>query len=249
MTSAIRKLTGKTCVVTAAAQGIGRATAEQMAQHGATVIATDINAAKLAELSGVQGVRTAVLDVTDAAQVASFAQETGAVDVLFNCAGFVHNGTLLECTEEEWDFSFTLNVKSMYQMSRAFLPGMVARGGGSIVNMSSVASSIKGVPKRCVYAASKAAIIGLSKSIAVDFMDKGIRCNAVCPGTVDSPSLHERLRASGDYDAALQAFIARQPMGRIARAEEIAALVVHLASDEAAFVTGQAYVIDGGWTA
>lgn len=237
-------LNGKICVVTAAAQGIGRAAAERMAQEGAQVIATDINTDALATLKGV---RTAELDVTCPRRIAAFAEATGGIDVLFNCAGFVHSGTLMQCSEEDWDFSLTLNVKSMYRMIRAFLPAMLAANGGVILNMSSVASSIKGVPDRFVYSTSKAAIIGLTKSVAADFMTQGIRCNAICPATVDSPSLHERLQATGDYEAAMQKFIARQPLGRLARPEEIAALVTYLASDDAAFITGQAYVIDGGW--
>lgn len=238
------KLEGKTCVVTAAAQGIGRATAERMAAEGARVIATDINQAALREVSGVEHL---ALDVTDGGAIAAFAESTGPVDVLFNCAGFVHNGTILECPEADWDFAFSLNAKAMYRMIRAFLPGMLERGAGSIINMSSVASSIKGVPNRFAYTASKAAVLGITKSVAADYVSHGIRCNAICPGTVESPSLHERLRATGDYDKAMAEFVARQPMGRIARAEEIAALVVYLASDEAGFTTGQAHVIDGGW--
>ena len=237
-------LQNKTCIVTAAAQGIGRATAERMTAQGAHVIATDINAGELAK---VKAAATEVLDVTDGSQVARFADGVGEVDVLFNCAGFVHAGTLLECEEEDWDFSFDLNVKSMYRMIRAFLPRMRAAGAGSIINMSSVVSSMKGAPNRFVYGASKAAVIGLTKSVAADFVGDGIRCNAICPGTVDSPSLHERLRATGDYEAAMQAFVARQPMGRLGSAEEIAALAVYLAGDEAAFVTGQTFTIDGGW--
>ncbi|MGI9346812.1 MAG: SDR family oxidoreductase [Gammaproteobacteria bacterium] len=240
-----KKLIGKTCIVTAAAQGIGRAAAERMVREGATVIATDINQSALATVKGVQPI---TLDVTSPQHIKAFAATAGAADVLFNCAGFVHNGTIMECPEEDWDFTFTLNVKSMYWMIRAFLPGMMERGGGAIINMSSVASSIKGVPNRFVYGTSKAAILGLTKSVAMDFIGHGIRCNAVCPGTVDSPSLHERLHAAGDYDAAKQAFIARQPMGRFATTEEIAALITYLASDDAAFVTGQAIAIDGGWT-
>lgn len=237
-------LQNKTCIVTAAAQGIGRATAERMTAEGAHVIATDINADLLGQ---VKATEHHPLDVTDAKQVARFATGLGEVDVLFNCAGFVHAGTLLECEEEDWDFSFDLNVKSMYRMIRAFLPRMRAAGAGSIINMSSVVSSMKGAPNRFVYGASKAAVIGLTKSVAADFVGDGIRCNAICPGTVDSPSLHERLRATGDYEAAMKAFVARQPMGRLGSAEEIAALAVYLAGDEAAFVTGQTFTIDGGW--
>ncbi|MDI7860403.1 SDR family oxidoreductase [Rhizobiaceae bacterium n13] len=236
---------GKIVVVTAAAQGIGRASAERFLALGARVIATDINEATLATLTGV---RTHLLNVLDGAAVKAFADDVGPIDVLFNCAGFVHSGTILDCDEKDWDFSFDLNAKAMYRTCRAFLPGMLDRGKGSIVNMSSVASSVKGVPNRFAYCASKAAVIGLTKSIAADFVSQGIRCNAICPGTVDSPSLHERLRATGDYEKALKDFIARQPMGRIATSEEIAALVTYLASDDAGFTTGQIHVIDGGWT-
>lgn len=236
---------GKTVVITAAGQGIGRASAERFIALGARVIATDINEATLATLSGAE---THILNVLDSAAVNAFAEKVGPVDTLFNCAGFVHAGTILDCEEKDWDFAFDLNAKAMYRTCRAFLPGMLERGRGSIVNMSSVASSVKGVPNRFAYCASKAAVIGLTKSIAADFVAKGIRCNAICPGTVDSPSLHERLRATGDYEKAMKDFIARQPMGRIATAEEIAALVTYLASDEAGFTTGQIHVIDGGWT-
>lgn len=237
-------LVGKKCVVTAAAQGIGRAAAERLVGAGAQVYGLDINADALTTLSGVEARQ---LDVTDGWQVERLASEIGTTDVLFNCAGIVHSGSVLECPEEDWDFAFELNVKSMYRMVRAFLPGMLAAGSGSIINMSSVASSVKGVPNRCAYSASKAAVIGFTKSIATDYVGQGIRCNAICPGTVDSPSLHDRLSATGDYDMAMAEFIARQPMGRIGRAEEVAALVVYLASDDASFTTGQAHVIDGGW--
>ncbi|MCY4048464.1 MAG: SDR family oxidoreductase [Hyphomicrobiales bacterium] len=238
------KLTGKTCVVTAAGQGIGHATAEMMAREGGKVIATDINAETLTRVAGVE---TALLDVTDGEAITAFAEKTGPIDVLFNCAGFVHNGTILECLESEWDFAFRLNVKAMYLMIRAFLPGMLEKGAGSIINMSSVASSLKGVPNRFAYCSSKAAVIGLTKSVAADYVARGIRCNAVCPGTVDSPSLHDRLRATGDYEKAMKDFVARQPMGRIATADEIATLATYLASDESGFTTGQAHIIDGGW--
>ena len=239
-------LTDKTCVVTAAGQGIGRASAELMALQGARVIATDINPETLATFDDLE---THILDVTDAKAITNFAATVGTVDVLFNCAGFVHNGTILECTEDEWDFAFSLNVKGMYQMISAFLPGMLQKGSGSIINMSSVASSLKGVPNRFAYSASKAAVIGITKSVAADYVTQGIRCNTICPGTVNSPSLHERLKATGDYEQAMREFIARQPMGRIATTKEIAALVSYLASDEAQFITGQTHIIDGGWSA
>ena len=239
-------LTDKTCVVTAAGQGIGRASAELMALQGARVIATDINPETLATFDHLE---THLLDVTDAKAITNFAATIGTVDILFNCAGFVHNGTILECTEDEWDFAFSLNVKGMYQMISAFLPGMLEKGSGSIINMSSVASSLKGVPNRFAYSASKAAVIGITKSVAADYVTQGIRCNTICPGTVDSPSLHERLKATGDYEQAMREFIARQPMGRIATTKEIAALVTYLASDEAQFITGQTHIIDGGWSA
>jgi len=241
----MERLKGKTCLVTAAGQGIGRASALAMAAEGARVIATDINEAALATLDGVE---TRRLDVLDGDAIAALAAEIGTPDVLFNCAGFVANGTILDCDEKEWDFSFDLNVKAMYRMIRAFLPGMIEQGGGSIINMSSVASSMIAAPNRFVYGATKAAVIGLTKAVAADFIAQGIRCNAVCPGTVESPSLEERLKATGDYEAARAAFTSRQPMGRIATAEEIAALVVYLASDESSYTTGVAHAIDGGWS-
>ena len=234
-------------MVTAAGQGIGRASALAMAREGARVIATDINAEALKALSE-QGLETRVLNVRDTGAVQSLAEELGAVDVLFNCAGFVANGTILDCSEEEWDFSFDLNVKAMYRMNKAFLPAMIAAGGGSIINMASVASSIIAAPNRFVYGATKAAVIGMTKALAADFIGKNIRCNAICPGTVDTPSLNDRMRASGDYEAARKAFLARQPTGKLAQAEDIAGLIVFLASDESAFVTGVAHVIDGGWS-
>ena len=238
------RLSGKTCLVTAAGQGIGRASAEAFAAEGAMVYATDINAGALASIPGVI---PRELDVTSQEAISGLRDDTGGIDVLFNCAGFVHSGSVLECSEADWDFAFDLNVKAQYRMISAFLPGMLEKGGGSIINMSSVASSLKGVPNRFAYSASKAAVIGLTKSVAADFITKGIRCNAICPGTVDSPSLHDRLKATGDYEKAMGDFIARQPMGRIGKAEEIAALAVYLASDESAFTTGQCHVIDGGW--
>lgn len=238
-------LEGKQVVVTAAAQGIGRATAEAFARAGARVWATDVNVAKLAELRATPGITTHELDVRNAAVIRQFAAETGPIDVLFNCAGFVHNGTVLDCTEDQWDFAFDLNVKSMFRTIAAFLPGMLAKGEGCIINMSSVASSIKGVPSRFVYTTTKAAVIGLTKSVAADYVGKGIRCNAICPGTVASPSLEDRLRALGDYEKARAAFIARQPIGRIGTPEEIADLAVYLAT--ANYTTGQCHIIDGGW--
>ncbi|WP_075217569.1 SDR family oxidoreductase [Mongoliimonas terrestris] len=242
------RLKGKVAVVTAAAQGMGRAAVLAFAREGARVIATDVNDAKLAELAGLPGVEPRRLDVRDSAAVTAFARSMEAPAVLFNCAGFVHAGTILDCEEDAYDFSFDLNVKSMYRTIRAFLPGMIEAGGGSIVNMASVASSVIGAPNRFVYGASKAAVIGLTKAVAADFVTKSIRVNAVCPGTVESPSLHDRMRALGDFETARQSFVARQPMGRLGTAEEVAELVVYLASDESAFMTGQAIVIDGGWS-
>ncbi|AUX77470.1 SDR family oxidoreductase [Sinorhizobium fredii] len=238
-------LAGKRAVITAAAQGIGRAAAEAFSREGASVIATDINEDRLAELAAT-GIELAKLDVLSEAAIADFAARTGPVDVLFNCAGFVHAGTILEASDKDYDFAFDLNVKSMFRMIRAFLPGMVEMGGGSIINMSSVAGVPMGVPNRFVYSASKAAVIGLTKSVAIDFIGKGIRCNAIAPGTVQSPSLEERMRAQGDYEEARAAFIARQPMGRLGTPEEIAALAVYLASDASAYTTGHVHVVDGG---
>ena len=240
------RLEGKKCLVTAAAQGIGRASALAMAREGAQVIATDINADALAELAS-EGIETRLLDVLDADQIAQTVAEVGAPDVLFNCAGFVAGGTILECDEDQWTFSLNLNVTAMYRMIRAFLPAMIDAGGASTINMSSVASSVIAAPNRFAYGTSKAAVIGMTKSVAADFITKGIRCNAICPGTVESPSLEQRLSAGGDYDAARAAFVARQPIGRIGKPEEIAALVVYLASDESAYTTGGVHVIDGGW--
>lgn len=241
------RLEGKTCVVTAAGQGIGRASALAMQREGARVVATDINTKTLAQLADL-GMETQHLNVRDAGAVAEFAADHRDADVLFNCAGFVANGTILDCSEEDWAFSVDLNVTAMYRMCRAFLPGMLARGGGSIVNMASAVSSVIAAPNRFVYGVTKAGVIGLTKAIAADFVTQGIRCNAICPGTVESPSLFERLRATGDFDAAMKAFTARQPMGRIAHPEEIAHLVVYLASDESSFTTGHAHLIDGGWS-
>jgi 2-keto-3-deoxy-L-fuconate dehydrogenase len=242
------RLTGKRALVTAAAQGIGRATARAFAAEGAQVFASDVNRDKLGELNGVPGVNTCLLDVTDNDAVLAVAADLGAMDILFNCAGFVHHGSILECRESDWDFSFDLNVKSMYFTILAFLPAMLDAGGGSIINMSSVASSIKGIAHRCVYGASKAAVIGLTKAVAADYIDRGIRCNAICPGTVESPSLQARIDAFDDPVAARRAFIARQPLGRLGTAEEIASMAVYLASDESAFTTGTNMVVDGGVT-
>jgi 2-keto-3-deoxy-L-fuconate dehydrogenase len=243
------RLAGKTAFVTSAGQGIGRAAAICMAKEGARVWATDINAEALASLAREQaGIETFTLNVLKQGEIDAAAQRVGTPDILFNCSGHVHAGTIMETEEKDWDFSFDLNVKAHFRMMKAFMPGWLARGNGVIINMASAASSIKGVPNRFVYGATKAAVIGMTKALAADYTPKGIRVNAICPGTVDSPSLTERLKATGDYDAARSAFLARQPMGRMARADEIGMLVVYLASDEAAFVTGQTFVIDGGWS-
>jgi 2-keto-3-deoxy-L-fuconate dehydrogenase len=242
-------LGGKTALITAAGQGIGRATALMFASAGATVWATDINEVALSSLAKESpAVRTRALDVRSTANVEKIAQETGTLDVLFNCAGYVHHGNILACSEKDWEFSFDLNVTSMYRTCRTFLPGMAAAGRGSIINMSSVASSVKGAPNRFVYGTTKAAVIGMTKSIAADFVAKNIRCNAICPGTVETPSLEERIAAQGDVEKVRAAFVARQPMGRLGTPEEIAAAALYLASDESAFLTGQTLVIDGGWS-
>lgn len=247
------RLAGKTAFITAAGQGIGRATAEAFVREGARVIATDINVELLHKLAADTGCTTRVLDVTDAAAITAAAKAVGAIDILFNGAGFVHAGTVLDCTEDDWAFSFDLNVRSQFRLIKAFLPAMLAQGHGSIVNMASVAGAVKGPPNRFVYSATKAAVLGLTRSIAADFVGKGIRCNAICPGTVESPSLRERIaegaKAAGQTLAQVEAsYVSRQPMGRLGRAEEIAALAVYLASDESAFTTGTAQVIDGGWS-
>ena len=242
------RLAGKSALVTAAAQGIGAATARAFAAEGARVIATDVNERKLGELASLAGVTTRRLDVTSAAEIETLARELGALDVLFNCAGYVHHGTVLDCDEKAWDFSFELNLKSMYRTIRAFLPAMLAAGRGSIVNMASAASTIRGAPNRFVYGTTKAGVIGLTKAVAIDFVARGIRCNCICPGTVETPSLEERIAAQGDRETARRAFIARQPMGRLGRADEVAALAVYLASDESSFTTGTAVSIDGGWS-
>jgi len=239
-----RKLEGKTALITGAAAGIGRATAELFAAEGATVIATDRD---LAGLDGLDADKRK-LDVTDAAAITALVKDIGRVDVLFNCAGFVEAGTILESDDAQWARSFEINVYAMARLIRAVLPAMIESGSGSIINVASVASSIKGVPNRCIYGASKAAVIGLTKSVAIDFVTKGVRCNSLCPGTVDSPSLQKRLRETGDYEAARKAFTARQPMGRLGTAEEMASMVLWLASDDSRFTTGQNFIIDGGIT-
>ncbi len=240
------RLDGKRALVTAAGQGIGRATALAFAAEGARVIASDRDPALLNGLA-TEGIETLTLDVRDPDAVAAAAREIGVLDVLFNCAGMVASGSILDCDEDQWAASLDLNLTAMYRMCRAFLPAMIAGGGGSIVNMASVVSSVKGAPNRFAYGASKAAVIGLTKSIAADFVGRGIRANAVCPGTVETPSLRDRLAATGDAEAARVAFVARQPLGRLGTPEEIAALVVYLASDDSAYTTGVAHVIDGGW--
>ncbi len=244
-------LTGKTAFVTAAGQGMGRATAEAFAAAGAQVIATDVDMAKLSGLESDQ-IRTRGLNVLDAAAIADAARDVGPVDILFNCAGIVHQGTLMDATEADWSLAFDLNCRSMFRTMQAFLPGMLARGRGSILNMASVASSLKGVPNRFIYSASKAAVIGMTRSVAIDYVARGIRCNCLCPGTVGTPSLDERIAenaaAAGSVEAARAAFVARQPMGRLGTAEEIAALAVYLSGDDAQFITGQSIVIDGGLT-
>ncbi len=238
------RLKGKVALITAAGNGIGRAAALRYAAEGARVIATDIDAGALA---GLDGCEQRALDVTDAAQIAALVDEVGRIDVLANIAGIVHAGTILDMSDAEWEQAVAINMTAMTRTIRAVLPGMLAAGGGAIVNMSSIASSVKGIPNRFAYTATKAGVIGITKAVAADFVGQGIRCNAICPGTVDTPSLQQRLRDTGDYAAAQQAFVARQPMGRLGRAEEIAALVAYLGSDDAAFTTGAVHVIDGGW--
>jgi 2-keto-3-deoxy-L-fuconate dehydrogenase len=244
------RLAGKTALVTAAGAGIGRATALAFAREGAHVIATDVKPALLDLFAGHQGIETRRLDVLDDAAVRACAAEIGPLDVLFNCAGFVHHGNIVDCTDQDWDLAFNLNVRAMYVMIKAALPGMLEQaqksGGASIINISSIASSIQGLPNRFVYGASKAAVIGLTKSVAKDFVKLGLRCNAICPGTIDTPSLQDRINAFPDPAQARRDFIARQPMGRLGKAEEIADFLVYLGSDESRFATGQAFVIDGG---
>ena len=242
------RLAGKVAFVTAAGQGIGRGAALAFAREGAQVWATDVNAKLLADLEGKDGIRTKALDVTDEAAIGKVAGEVGPIDVLFNCAGFVHHGTILDCTTKDWDFSFSLNVKSMFLVTRAFLPGMLKKGKGSIINMSSIASCVKGLPNRFVYGATKAAVVGLTKAIAADYVKQGIRCNCIGPGTVDTPSLAGRISAFADPAQARKDFIARQPIGRLGTADEIAAAALYLASDESAYTTGTLLIPDGGVT-
>lgn len=241
------RLSGKIAFLTAAGQGIGRASALAMAREGARVIATDVNAETLSTLKA-DGIETHLLDVRDPAAIAALAGQIGAVDILFNCAGFVAHGTILDCDEGQWASTFDLNVTAMYRVTRAFLPAMLENGGGSVINMSSAASSIIAAPNRFVYGATKAAVIGMTKAIAADFITRGVRCNAICPGTVDSPSLQGRIKATGDYDTGRAAFLARQPTGRFGTPEEIANLVVFLGSDESSLITGTAQIIDDGWS-
>ena len=242
------RLQGKTALVTAAAQGMGRAASIAMAREEAKVFATDINEDGLSSLAEESPlIECFRLDATSAEEIAAAPARTGGLDVLFNCAGFVHNGTILDATEEDWDFALTLNVRAQFRLIRAYLPGMLEAGGGSIINMSSVASSIKGAPNRCLYSTTKAAVLGLTKTVARDFVDQGIRCNAICPGTIMTPSLEERMRATGDFERAKADFLARQPIGRFASADEVTGIIVHLASDESRFTTGTFNIIDGGW--
>jgi len=242
------RLNGKTALITAAAQGIGRATAAAYAREGASVIATDIKLDALGDLAVIPGVKVRKLDVTDEAAITALVSEIPTPSILVNCAGFVHHGTILDCTQKDWDFSFNLNVRSMYWVIKACLPRMLANGGGSIINIASVAGSIKGIANRFVYGASKAAVIGLTKSIAIDYIKQGIRCNAVCPGTIDTPSLGDRINAFADPVQARKDFVARQPMGRLGKAEEIGDLCVYLGSDDTVFMTGQTVILDGGIT-
>jgi 2-keto-3-deoxy-L-fuconate dehydrogenase len=242
------RLSGKTAFITAAAQGMGQAAALAFAREGARVWATDVNAQALKSLDGKDGIRTRVLDVTDEAAIAKASSEAGDVDVLFNCAGIVHNGSILDASTKDWDQAFAVNVRSMFLVSRAFLPGMLKKQGGSIINMASVASSLKGLPNRCVYGASKAAVVGLTKSIAADYVRQGVRCNAIAPGTVDTPSLQGRINSYADPVQARKDFVARQPMGRLGMVDDIMGILVYLASDESLFATGNVFSIDGGMT-
>jgi 2-keto-3-deoxy-L-fuconate dehydrogenase len=244
----MKRLEGKTVLATACGQGIGKAAALRFASEGAKVFATDLNEASLDDIADNENILARKLDVTDTDAIKALAAEIGAVDVLFNCAGFVHAGTILDATDEEWNFAWSLNVTSMFHTIQAVLPKMIENGGGSIVNVSSVVGPINGTTNRFIYAATKAAVGGLTRSVAADFINQGVRCNAICPGTVESPSLEERLHALGDYEKARKEFLARQPMGRLGKPEEIAALAAYLASEESAFTTGRMHVIDGGWT-
>ena len=242
------RLKGKTALVTAAGQGIGRASALAMAQAGAQVLATDLNPALLETYEGVANVTTARLDVMDKAAIGALVATMPRIDILFNCAGFVHNGSILQATDEEWEFAFNLNVRSQFWMIQAVLPSMLAAGGGSIINMASVCGSLKGLPNRFIYGASKAAVVGLTKAVAADYVGKGIRCNAIAPGTVDTPSLQDRINSYADPVQARKDFVARQPMGRLAQAHEIAPIILYLAGDESIFATGQIFAVDGGMT-
>ncbi len=247
------RLQGKKIVVTAAGQGIGRATVLAMAREGASVWATDVNPALLTSYAGVPNIQTSTLNVLNTAEVDAFAKQLGPIDVLFNCAGYVHQGDILHLSEDEWDFSMDLNVKSMYRTIRAFVPGMLAQGHGSVINMASAASNIKGAPNRVIYGASKAAVIGLTRALAADYVSQNVRFNAICPGTIESPSLGDRIQAVSEQsgksvDEARQQFVARQPIGRLGKADEIAYLAIYLASDESAFTTGTSQIIDGGWS-
>ncbi len=242
------RLAGKVAFITAAGQGMGRAAAIAFAREGAQVWASDLKPALLASLDGIAGIRTHPLDVTNSVDVERAAKIVGGIDVLFNCAGFVHHGTILECSEQDWDFSFDLNVKSMYRVTRAFLPGMLAKKGGSIINMASVASTLRGVPSRLAYGTTKAAVIGFTKSIAADYVRQGIRCNAIAPGTIDTPSLHGRINAFADPEQARKDFIARQPMQRLGTVDDMTPLFIYLAADESAFATGSVFTVDGGMT-
>ncbi len=243
------RLEGKRALITAAAQGMGRASAIAMSHEGAEVYATDVDEAGLKRLQDdVPAIHIFLLDVTDAGEISAAPQKTGALDILFNCAGMVHNGTVLDVTEEDWELAFTLNLRSQFRLIRAYLPAMLEHQCGSIINMASVASSIKGVSNRCLYSATKAAILGLTKTVARDFVDQGIRCNAICPGTIRTPSLEQRMRDTGDYDRAMAEFLARQPIGRFAGADEVTGIIIHLASDESKFTTGTVNIVDGGWS-
>ena len=245
----MNRLLGKKVLITAAAQGMGRAAALAMAAEGAKVFATDINVSELKTLSEENNeIETFELDVMDPIAIANAPEKTGPLTTLFNCAGFVHNGTIMDMSDDDWDFSFTLNVRSQFRFIRAYLPGMLENKDGSIINMASVASSIKGAPNRCLYGSTKAAILGLTRAVAADYVSKGIRCNALCPGTIMTPSLEDRMRATGDYENAKIEFLARQPIGRFATSEEVTGILIHLASEDSQFTTGTFQIVDGGWS-